>query len=242
MGYNHENNIQHPTPNAQWRNCQSSLGIWALGVGRFQWGLWRGAARWIKMRMAVISNYSRESVYDMLGGNQEDTMLSRNVVGAVMLAFGLSAQAQSSSVYLVKITDMAKVDAYEVMSREEVSALQKAIGEESRIFTAAMSAAKKGWSEDELTKGTTFPAAAFNLRKMQQQGPFSQEQALKKKEKALEREAASLEREMERNKKKGSKTDAAKEALREMSIRNAYDLLLTKMNELLKRDVPRNGF
>ncbi len=189
-------------------------------------------------------------------------MSSRNVVCALMLACGLSAQAQMeampqpklASAYLVKITDMVKEDAYEVISGEEVKALQKAISEEARVFNAAMIAVKKAWAEDELTKGTPFPASAFSVRKMQQQGPFSEEQANKKMEQAIDRDNAALDRDQEREKKKKaddkkngvvekkpSAKELEREAKRETALRNAQDKVMAKMAELLKRDVPKNG-
>jgi hypothetical protein len=186
---------------------------------------------------------------------KEVFMSFKNCVYAMILACGFSARAQMeampqpklASAYLVKITDMVKEDSYEVMSGEEVKALQKAINDEARVFSAAMIAVKKAWSEDELTKGTAFPAAAFSVRKMQQQGPFSPEQAAKKKDLILERECAAQDRKREQDKKNGvkAKTPSAKElekdAKRDTARQNAQDQLLAKIAELLKRDVPKKG-
>ena len=182
-------------------------------------------------------------------------MSFKNCVYAMILVCGLSARAQMeampqaklASVYLVKITDMVKEDSYEVMSGEEVKALQKAISDETRVFSAAMIAVKKAWGEDELTKGTAFPTAAFSVRKMQQQGPFSSEQATKKKDLVMEREFSAQDRKRAQDKKSGvkAKTPSAKElertAKRDTDRQNAHDQLLAKIAELLKRDVPKKG-
>ncbi len=182
-------------------------------------------------------------------------MSFKKCVYAMILACGLSAQAQMeampqpklASAYLVKITDMVKEDSYEVMSGEEVKALQKAISDEARVFSAAMIAVKKAWSEDELTKGTPFPTSAFSVRKMQPQGPFSPEQAAKKKDLILERESTAQDRKREQDKKNGvkPKTPSAKElekdAKRDTARQNAQDQLLAKIAEMLKRDVPKKG-
>jgi hypothetical protein len=182
-------------------------------------------------------------------------MSSKKIVFALILACGLSAQAQMeakpkpklTSVYLVKITDMVKEDSYEVMSREEVAALQKAINEEARVFPMAMAAVKKAWAEDELTKEMTFPAGAFSVRKMLPQGPFSSEQADKKMEQMQDREYAAQERKRDQDKKHGSKDPKAqakeleKEAKRETALRTAQDQLMAKMAEMLKREIPKPG-
>jgi hypothetical protein len=193
---------------------------------------------------------------------KEVFMSFKNCVYAMILACGFSARAQMeampqsklASTYLVKITDMVKEDSYEVMSGEEVKALQKAISDEARVFNAAMIAVKKAWGEDELTKGTAFPAAAFSVRKMQQQGPFSLELANKKKDQTIDRECAAMERDKDREKLKKEqdkkngvkvKTPSAKElekdAKRDTARQNAHDQLLAKIAELLKRDVPKKG-
>jgi hypothetical protein len=189
-------------------------------------------------------------------------MSFKKCVCAMILVCGLSAQAQMeampqpklASAYLVKITDMVKEDSYEVMSGEEVKALQKAISDEARVFNAAMTAVKKAWGEDELTKGTAFPSAAFNVRKMHLQGPFSLELANKKKDQAFERECAAADREKDREKikkaqdkkngiqeKKPSEKELEKVAKRDTARRNAQDQLLAKIEELLKRNVPKKG-
>ncbi len=186
---------------------------------------------------------------------KEVFMSFKNCVYAMILVCGLSARAQMeampqpklASAYLVKITDMVKEDSYEVMSGEEVKALQKAINDEARVFNAAMIAVKKAWGEDELTKGTAFPTAAFSVRKMQQQGPFSPEQATKKKDQILGRESTAQDRKRDQDKKSGvkAKTPSAKEldkeAKRDTTRQNAHDQLLAKIAELLKRDVPKKG-
>jgi len=160
---------------------------------------------------------------------------------ALALSLGLAAGARAESVYFVRITDMAKTDACEVMTREAASALQKEIAAESRVFQTALAAVKKAWSEDELTRKTTFPASRLAVRKMQQLGPFSREQAEKKKEKADEREGAALV-DARKKGKGGSKEAQAKEAKRDRDAADAHEMLREKMKELLGREVPKNGF
>ena len=111
-------------------------------------------------------------------------MFSSKGLWTAALAAVLAFAAEAQSVYLVQITDMARKDGYEVMTREEVAALKKAIAEEAKAYPKALAAVKKAWEEDELTKKVYFPAAKLAPRKMREQGPFPQEQAQKKKEKA----------------------------------------------------------
>ncbi len=165
---------------------------------------------------------------------------------AVALALGIAVSAQAQSVYLVRVSDMAKNDGYEVLTREEVAALQKAVTEETRAYPAALAAVKKAWDEDEATKKTPFPSAKLSARKLQPKGPLPRDQAEKQKEKAVERLDAAMVKAMEEKKKKGSsaaaKADAEKEAKREQSVAEAHDKLREKMKELLGREVPKNGF
>lgn len=190
-------------------------------------------------------------------------MSSRIVVCTLMmLACGLSAQAQKeampqtklASSYLVKITDMVGEETYEVMSREGVAELQKTINDETRQYTAVMIAVKREWSDDETTKGTPFPSAAFSIRKMQAQGPFSEEKANQKKEVAMERDTASFTRGLEREKKKKeddkkkgiqpkepSAKDKEREAKREATLQKAQEKVMAKMEEFLKRDAAKKN-
>ena len=74
------------------------------------------------------------------------------ILGAVaVLATALSGLAET--VYLVEISDMRKADAWEIMTREEVAKLQKEIQEETRVFPAALAAAKKAWDERRAGRG-----------------------------------------------------------------------------------------
>ena len=163
---------------------------------------------------------------------------------AAVLAFAAEAQ----SVYLVQITDMAKKDGYEVMTREEVTALKKVVAEEAGEFPKALAAVKKAWQEDELTRKVYFPAAKIAPRKIREQGPFPREQAEKKKERAVERlEDALFKEEAEKKKKNrgrsaAAREEAAKEAQREQALADALGRVHEKMKELLGREVPRNGF
>ena len=144
-------------------------------------------------------------------------MFSHKGFLAAALAAAMALGAEAQSVYLVQISDMAKRDGYEVMTREEVAALKKAIAEETKAYPAALAAVKKAWDADELTRKIYFPAAKLAPRKMREQGPFPQEQALKKKEKAMEPLDDALFKEAAASKKKGGgKSDAAKEAAAKM--------------------------
>ncbi len=173
-------------------------------------------------------------------------MSFRYGVCAVALAVGMAVSAQAQSVYLVRISDMVKADGYEVMTREELAKLQKEIAEEAKVFPAAVAAVKKAWDEDELTKKIAFPSSKLGVRKIQQKGPMSQEQAMKQKEKAVERLDEDMIKEMNEKKKKGNseaaKAEAAKEAKREQAVADAHEKLREKMKELLTREVPKNGF
>ena len=170
------------------------------------------------------------------------------IMVAVVLAFGLTTavSAQSQSLYLVQISDMVKIDGYELMTREEVAALKKAIAEETKAFPVALAAVKKAWDEDELTKKVYFPAALLSARKMREQGPFPQDQALKKKEQAIDRLDKSMYKQMEKKRARGrseaAKKAAEKETQREQSLADAHEKVREKMKELLEREIPKNGF
>jgi len=157
-------------------------------------------------------------------------------VCAVVLSTALSGLAET--VYLVQITDIRKSDAWEVMTREEVSKLQKEVQEESRVFPAALAAAKKAWDADELLKKTAFPGSSLAPRKVSSQGPFTnREQADKKKQSRDERQSEAMLKEA---KAKMARNNVA-EALRQQNIDKALDKLNQELSKALKRDVPLNG-
>ena len=165
---------------------------------------------------------------------------------ASLAAVVFTASAQSQSVYLVEITDMAKASAYQIMSRDEVAALKKQIAEEARAFPTALAAVRKEWEAAELTQKTFFPANKLAPRKMREQGPFSAEQAAKKKERLEDRMIDNQIKEAKKQKPKGKSDGAlakqAKEMQRSLAVDSAHDQLCAKLKEALGREIPKNGF
>jgi hypothetical protein len=168
-----------------------------------------------------------------------------SLVAATVLATTLSGLAES--VYVVRITDIRKADAWEVMTREDVAKLKKEVQEEARVFPAALAAVKKEWDADELLTKSAFPGGAFAPRKTTEQGPIEREQAEKKKQSLEERQAdAAVKAAEEKDKLKRSnsanvKSEIDREALRQQNIDKALEKLNLKLKELLKREVPLNG-
>lgn len=162
---------------------------------------------------------------------------------AAVLAIGIPAllQAQGQSVYVVTITDLRKNDSYEVMSREQVSALKARLQAEARLFPAAVAAARKEWESSDLTKDKPFQTTGLAARKMREEGPFSQEMAKKRADKKIERD-------MDRNyedalakptgsRKKLSEKEVKKldrEAQREQLAGDAADLVQKHLDALAK--------
>lgn len=127
-------------------------------------------------------------------------------------AAALQALGQSSF-YVVTVTDMQKNNTFEVMSREQVSALKASIQAETRLFPAALAAARKEWEASDRTKDKPFQTTGLAARKMREEGPFSQEMAQKKADKKTER---GIDREYDKNfdKSKGSKSKLSEKDVR----------------------------
>ncbi len=119
--------------------------------------------------------------------------LNRNTLMIGCLALGLLAASSLSaqSVYVATISDVSKKDTYEVLTREALATLKNQIKAETRIFPAAVAAAKKEWEADDMTKGSTFPASSLAPRTVREEGPLSEEMARKKAEKKTERDMES---------------------------------------------------
>lgn len=165
------------------------------------------------------------------------------LLGAVaVLATAMSGLAET--VYLVETSDMRKVDAWEIMTREEVAKLQKEIQEETRVFPAALAAAKKAWDEDELFKKSPFPGSYLSPRKVSVSSPFtSRKLAEEKKQAREERQADALAKEAKEAKAKPKdKRNENADAMRQMNITKALEKLNQEMTKALKRDVPQNGY
>lgn len=166
---------------------------------------------------------------------------------AVVTVLTLALSALAESVYIVKITDIRKNDAWEIMTREEVAKLKKDIQDEARVFPAALADAKKDWDADELLKKSAFPGGGLGPRKATEQGPLNRDQAEKKKTALEERQADStLKDAVEREKLKRSRAPSViaeleRDALRQQNLDKAIEKLNLKLTEKLKRDVPLNG-
>ena len=168
---------------------------------------------------------------------RKSLIVSAVFLGALFCVSWVNAQ----SVYLVTITDIRKVDAWEVMTRDEINKLQKEISEETKVFPAALEEAKKVWKEDELYKKTPFPSAYVVPRKITMQGPFTNREMANKKKLAKEEfqgdKAVKLAKERARMK---AKNEA--ELIKQQNIDKAVERVNEKLKEMLKREVPLNGF
>lgn len=169
----------------------------------------------------------------------------KNIVMALAILTACLVRAQM--VYVVQITDMAKNDVYQVMTREEVSELKGKIAAEARAFPGVLAELRKEWNENELTKGSYFPAAKLAPRKMREQGPFAREQAEKRVEKANERiddanyKAAKTAAGRGRARNLDAQAKANKDAQREAAAANLHDMLCNKLKEKVGHDIPKNG-
>lgn len=122
--------------------------------------------------------------------------------------------------YLIKLYDFHKEYVYQVLSKDELKALETELKAESKLFRKALDAAKDEWRDDEFLSGS-FPSSAVTPRKLRVMGtPFrKREDAQEKLETYEDRDMRSAERkaerEEEREKRVYSGTDGQERLKRE---------------------------
>jgi len=159
---------------------------------------------------------------------------------------GLAGVAQAEKVNVVQITDMRGQVGFEVMNREEFTALAQAIKEETAVFAASVAECKKEWESNKENK-LPFQGGRIKPRSAKK-SPMEfadREKADKKKAQLEERMNDKLIEEMDKESKKQKAMkdeDIAKADAKISAFEDAYTMISKRMGDKLKRDVPAIGF
>lgn len=176
-------------------------------------------------------------------------MTCRNIaVFAILLSCSTAATNASAleKYVVVKITDFDKTSTYEAIAWDEYKELGATIKRETRLFSKAVKAAKKEWSDNEFTKRITFPTSAVSPRKVQVMGsPYrdaglAQEKVTRYEDREIRSEERREERENEKEKLRYTGQDAKarrdkkrrRELERESRRQEAAEIFNSKMQEL----------
>ena len=160
--------------------------------------------------------------------------------GGLMLSVALSLWSRPVSAepyVLVKVSEIDRTTASQVISATDLKELDKTIQTEKKYFQLALQAAAKAWREDELNKNTAFPAGRLSPRSIvgSPERFESQEKAEAQQAKYYERDAKKEDREREKAKTKVTKTrdDADREKKKESEAARAMELVKAKLSELM---------
>ena len=158
---------------------------------------------------------------------------------------GLAGLAQAEMVSVVQITDMRGQVGYQVMTREEYSALMKEIRDETAAFAPAVADAKKEWEADKDNK-IPFQGSRVKPRSAKKVGPdFNSADKAEKKRSQLEERASDKQIEELDKKTKvpnAKEEDIAKDEARVKAFDTAFSMISKKMGDKLGRPVPSFGF
>lgn len=158
---------------------------------------------------------------------------------------GLAGVARAEMVSVVQITDMQGQVGYEVMNREEFSALMKEIKDEAAVFLAAAADSKKEWEANKDNK-LPFQGNRVKPRSAKKAGPdISGRDKADKKKSQLEDRASNRqieEMKKEEKKPKPKEEDVAKEEAKTKAVEEAFAMISKKMGDKLGRPVPSFGF
>lgn len=158
---------------------------------------------------------------------------------------GLAGLAQAEMVSVVQITDMRGQVGYQVMTREEYSALMKEIREETAAFAPAVAESKKEWEADKDNK-IPFQGGRVKLRSAKKVGAdFNSADKAEKKRSQLEERASDKQIEELDKKTKvpnAKEEDIAKDEARVKAFDTAFSMISKKMGDKLGRPVPSFGF
>ncbi|MBN2301839.1 MAG: hypothetical protein JXN60_04915 [Lentisphaerae bacterium] len=78
--------------------------------------------------------------------------------------------------YVVKLTDRAKNNKYEVMTPDQLKQLEKQIQIENRAFPKALTICQKEWKMREETKNKSFPASAVSMRQVRKMSEYAEKE------------------------------------------------------------------
>lgn len=154
---------------------------------------------------------------------------ARSALVALALVGVLAATSQAGNFVLVKIVDRDGTEHHEVMTPDQVRALQAEIQQETKLYPKALNQAREAWEKDqENTK--SFPGNAIHRRSATPVGaPFDDEtKATEKRDKITERNAAKL-------------ADEGDKLAQRMRDRYPGDKRKEKMAELKARDAERKA-
>lgn len=158
-----------------------------------------------------------------------------------------SGVAQAETVSVVQTTDMRGQTEYSVVTRDEYSALQKEIKEESAVFMAAVAEAKKEWESDKENK-LPFQGSRIKLRSVRKIGSdyMDREKAEKKRSQLEDRASAKQVEEMDKASKKAKQKkpndeEVAREETRTKAYEDAFAMISKIMGDKLGRPVPAFG-
>ena len=142
--------------------------------------------------------------------------------------------AVKEKMLLVRITDVAKEDNYQIMTPAEFKMLNRKIRKELTFFRKALTQAEKEWKADRTTKKKSFPKAAISSRKVKLLTTFTDmDKAQDKLETYEEKKALKLEQEMEREelKKKQRQKTVEKNEFAKSKLKKKEKKLLKKALE-----------
>lgn len=127
----------------------------------------------------------------------------------LMIGSGLAAM---ESFHLVEIGDIDGKMTCKVLTGAELKTLQKDIQNESRLYSKAISAAAKEWTESETSDHKPFPRGAIGRRTAVVKGTFSDKaKAEEKQSDYQDRSAEKIRRDTVREKERDQKSDRSKE-------------------------------
>ena len=158
-----------------------------------------------------------------------------------LLTCMVSVARAGEKYFVVKVTDFTKEMKYDVLSQEDLKALENEIKEEARLWPRAESAAQKEWQSNEQYKGKAWPKGAIAQRTVKAMGqPFPDEsKAEDKVSKIEENEAEKIAEEEEKASKAPAKAkdkDKGKDSDRENMYAMARAIFTQKLTEVKEAD------
>jgi hypothetical protein len=162
---------------------------------------------------------------------------------SIVCAVGIlmaSTAALAGPFVLVKIQSIDKSSSYQVLTAEELKALQSRTALETRLYRQAEAEVRKQWRENEATRKEPFPGPDVSAPKVTVVRDFSKRDEAEAKLKDYEdREIKSDERKAERE--KGQKKDAearARDQEKAALAKQAAGLIETRIKELADKQKP----
>ena len=152
------------------------------------------------------------------------------------VALALWSRPVSAEPYvLVKVIDMDRTLANQVMSATDFKELEKTIQNEKKYFPAAVQAAAKAWRDDALNKNTTFPGGRLIPRSIvgSPERFENQEKADAQLGKYEERETKKEREKVKTGTAAKSKDEADREKKKESEAARAMELVKAKLTELM---------